>query len=186
MEIDLCGKIASGVDLIEHCQRRILRIAKIVFGVGEVDTFGKTFLVAAACDIYILSLVAVDYSCACILTERELSLGCHFGIAQHGKSHELVVFAGFGIVKYLSHHLVVLPAKHESVVVRGLTREHRESFGINDEHLVTVPILGLHIVGCQKIILRSVSRHWKHLLISEWFGCHNQISIYVIVYVDRI
>ena len=178
MEIDLRGQVATGVDLVEHSQRSVLRVTEVILRIGQIDTLGEAFLIASA-SVYILSLVAVDNGCTGILAERELTLGGHLGVAQHGKRYELVVFTGLGIVEDFGHHLVVLPAEHESIVVCSLSGEHGEGLRIYDEHLVAVPVLGLHIIGCQMIILRCVGRHRKHFLVSEWFGCHSLICLYL-------
>ena len=125
--VNLCGQVATGIHLVIHIQRSILRIAQVVLGVGVIHALGKSFLVLKASP-HLLTFLAVYDSRASILAEGQLSLASHLGIPQHGESHEFVVLRCFGVVKYRSHLLVMLSAQHEVHIMKRLCGEQLEGF----------------------------------------------------------
>ena len=54
-----------------------------------------------------------------VLTQGELALGRHLGIAQEGERYILVVVAGLGVAQDLRHLLVVGTAEEERHVAEG-------------------------------------------------------------------
>ena len=90
MDVDLCREVAAGVHLVIHVEGGVLRVAEVIGGVGVVNPFREFFgIVTAGVDA--LAFCAVNYGCACILAERELPFGCHFGVAEHGQGNIFVV-----------------------------------------------------------------------------------------------
>ena len=175
VDVDLGGEVAAGVHLVVHVQGSVLRIAQVALGVGVVNAF-RDFLGVVAAGVDQLAFFAVADSCAGVLTERQLAFGGDLSITQHCKSHKFVVVGGFGIMKNLSYHLVMLAAEHEGIVVGGLTGKHGECFGVNDEKLMSAPVFRLHIVGCEVVILCGVGTEGKHFLIVERFCSHGYIK----------
>lgn len=49
VEVDLGGKVATGVYFVPHIKRGVLRIAQIFLGVAVVNALGEVFLVAGVC-----------------------------------------------------------------------------------------------------------------------------------------
>ena len=111
VDVDLGRDVAAGVHLVVHVQC-VLRIAQIALGVGVVNAF-RDFLGVVAAGVDQLAFFAVAYGCAGVLTERQLAFGGDLSITQHCQSHKFVVVGGFGIMKNLSYHLVMLAAEHE-------------------------------------------------------------------------
>ena len=54
-----------------------------------------------------------------VLTQGELALGSHLGIAQEGECYILVIVAGLGVAENLGHLLVVSAAEEERHVAEG-------------------------------------------------------------------
>ncbi len=171
VDFNLCGEIAAGVHLVVHVERRVLRVAEIVLGVGLVDAFGNFLFVIAACP-YLLAFVGGTYRCAGVLTEGEHALGGNLGIAEHGESHKLVVLRRFGVMENLGHHLVMLAAQHERAVVGTYIGQKGKGLGGDHKHLVAVPVLGFHALFGEELILGGVSSEREHFLIMKGFCCH--------------
>ncbi len=171
MYVDLRGKVAAGVHLVVHGKRRVLAVAQVVGGICEVYAV-RYFLLVVAAGVHVLAFFAVHDCRAGILAERKLAFCSHFGIAEHGESHELVVLACFGVGKDFSHHGVVLATEHESVVVGSLTRQHGKRLGVYDKELVPAPCFGADIFGSEVVVLGSVRSQRKHFLVMKRFCCH--------------
>ena len=120
VDVDLRGEIAAGVHLVIHGEGSVLGVAEIVGGVGVVDAARNLFGIVASGEHH-LALFAVHDGCSGVLTEGEHTLGCYLGVTQHGEGHVFVVCRSFGVVQYVGHHLIVLAAQHERIVVCGLT-----------------------------------------------------------------
>ncbi len=73
----------------------------------------------------------------------------------------------------LGHHLVVLAAEHEGAGRCCGVGEHCETFGIDDEHLVAVPVFYLDVIFADELIFGAVGAQGEGLLIVEWFCSHN-------------
>ena len=70
VEIDLCRQVGAGVDLFVHIQRRVLRIAQVIFGVRVVDAVRQgRFVTAAGPDA--LAFFTDDDRRAGVLTGRQ-------------------------------------------------------------------------------------------------------------------
>jgi len=171
VDVDLSGKVASGVHLVVHGERCVLRVAQIVCGIGVVYALGDAFLVIAAGE-YVLALLCVNDGCTGILAERELPFSGYFGVAEHGESHEFVVGGCLRVGKNLGEHLVVFAAQHECVVVGGLTGEYGQSFRVYDKEFMTAPVFGMDVFGGQMIVFRGVRTERKHFLVVKRFCCH--------------
>ena len=130
LDVYLCGQVALGVHFLVHRQRCILRIAQVVLRVGIIHTVTQCLFVAVARP-YLLPFLAVYDSRTRVLTERQLPLASHLGIAQEGESHIFVVRTGFGVAQYLGYLLVVAAAEHKTHVVESLLRHLGEAFGFH-------------------------------------------------------
>ncbi|GFI68143.1 hypothetical protein IMSAG192_01684 [Muribaculaceae bacterium] len=172
VEVDLCGKVASGVYLVVHVKRSVLRVAQVASCVCVIYTVGYLLFVASA-GVYVLAFLADAYCRTGVLAEGELSFSRDFSVAQHCESHKLIVLAGFWVGKDFGYHLVVLATEHERIVVCCLTGKHAERLGVYHEHLAVAPFLNLHIVGCEVIVLGFVGRHREWRLIYKRFYGHN-------------
>ena len=132
LDINLGGQVATGVHLVVHIQRSVLRIAQIILREGIEDTQREGFLIFKI-GPYALSLLTVDDGRTGVLAERQDATTSHLGIAQELQGYVLIVFAGFGVLQYLSHLQVVLTAQHELYVVEGLLCQQGQSL-LRDLH----------------------------------------------------
>ncbi len=145
VDVDLRRKVATRVHLFVHGERRVLAVAQVIGGVGEVYAV-RYFLFVVTSGKYVLSFRSVADGSAGVLAEWKLTFCGHFGIAEHGESYKLVVLACFGVRQNLGHHEVVLAAQHEGIVVRSLTGEDCKGLGVNNEEFVAAPVLGADVI----------------------------------------
>ena len=177
VDVDLSGEVAAGVHFIIHGEGSVLRIAEIILGVGLIHA-ERDFLFIVATGPYLLALVSCADACAGVLAEREHALGGHFGVAEHGESHEAVVVRCLIVVKYPGYHLVVLAAEHKRAVVRGNVGQKSQGFRVNYEHLMAVPVLYLYIVFGDELVFGGIRAERERLLIVERFGWHIKYSVF--------
>lgn len=177
VDFDLRGEVAAGVDLIIHGEGCVLRISEIVFSISLVYAERDFFFVIAS-GPNLLTLVSGADRCAGVLTEREDAFSSDLGIAQHGESYKLVVFACLRVIEYFGNHLIVFAAQHKRAVVRSDVGQKCKSFRFNDEHFVAAPVFDRDIVFGNQLIFRSVRTHLKGLLIMEGF-CRHRLFIFV-------
>ena len=90
LDIDLSRKVATGVHLIIHVERSVLRIAEVVLSKGVVNTQAQCLFVLEI-GPYALTLLTVDDSSTCILAEWEDALYGSLCIAEELESYVLVV-----------------------------------------------------------------------------------------------
>ena len=89
-DVELHRQVVAGVHLLEHRQRRHLRIAQIGFGVGAMDAPGQRLLLVAV-DPDALALLAEDDRGAGVLAHRQHAAGGDIGVLQQVQRHEPVV-----------------------------------------------------------------------------------------------
>ena len=108
-----------------------------------------------------------------VLAEGELSLACHLCVAEEGKCHVLVVFAGFRVAQNLCHLFVVATAEFEAYVVEGLVHKQAEAFGFNLQYGVTFEIADTDIFLGQQAVFGFVLAELEHRRIAEFRDlCH--------------
>ncbi len=90
LDVDLGREVTTGVHLVVHVQRGILRVAQVVLGEGIEDTQAQGLLVLET-GPHLLTLLTVDDCRTRILTERQDATGSHLGIAQELQGHILVI-----------------------------------------------------------------------------------------------
>ena len=136
IEIDLCRQVSAGVDLFVHVQRRVLRIAQVVFGVGVVDAVSqRRFVTAAGPDA--LAFFTDDDRRAGILAGRQNAFRRDIGVTQELQGNVLVVFAGFRVAQNIGHLLLVRWAEHKRGVVESVLRQQRQRLRIHLEDLLS-------------------------------------------------
>ena len=97
-DVELHRQVVAGVDLLEHRQRRHLRVAQVGLGVGAVDAPGQRLLLVAI-DPDALALLAEHDRGAGVLAHRQHAAGGDVGVLQQVQRDEAVVRAGFRIVQ---------------------------------------------------------------------------------------
>ncbi len=119
VEVDLRRQVGAGVDLFVHIERRVLRIAQVILGVGLVDALRQRgFIAAAGPDA--LAFFAHDDGGAGVLAGRQNAFGGNLRVAQELQRDIFVVFAGFRVAQNIRHLLLMRRAQHKRGVVEGV------------------------------------------------------------------
>ena len=169
-DVNLCRKVATGVYLIVHGERSVLRITQVLLGIYIIDAARKGFFIAEVCP-YTLSFFTVDNGCSCILADRKLALASYFGIAQHGKCHILVIIRRFGVVQNLGHLCIVGTAHVERYIVECLLGELGECFLRNHQDFLAVKFGYRYSFFGEEIIFGFVFARLEHWGILEFGSC---------------
>lgn len=112
-------QVAAGIDLFVHIQRRVLRVAQVIFDIGIKHAFGERgFIAAARPDA--LAFFTHDNRRAGILAGRQNAFGGDFGVSQELQRHIFVVFAGFGVMENGGDLLLVFRTEHKRRIMEGL------------------------------------------------------------------
>ena len=173
LDINLCGQVALGVHLLVHGERSVLRVAQVLLGISLIYTQRQGLFVAIARP-YLLAFLTVDDGRTGILAEGKQTLGGHFGIAQEGQCHVLVVVAGFGVAQNLGHLLVVRAAQHERHVAEGRVGHGGQSFLLNLQDGFSFKLAYRHVVLGKQIILSRILALLEHgLILERRCCCHN-------------
>ena len=97
-DLDLGRQVRAGVLLLEHGERRHLRVAEVVLGVGAEDAARDRFAVAAAGE-HELALLALHDRGAGVLARRQHAAGRDARVLQQLDRDEHVVGRRLGIVE---------------------------------------------------------------------------------------
>ena len=179
LDVALGGQVATGVHLVIHIQRGILRIAQVVLSEGVEDTQRQGLLVLETRP-YLLAFLTMDDGRAGILTEGQDATGCHLGIAQELQSDILVVLRGLGVVEDGSHLLVMFTAQHELHIVEGLLGQKGQGLLGDLDDFLTFKLGGGDTVLGQQSVLGLVFAHLKHRGVLEcYWVSHNRICLLV-------
>ena len=170
LNIDLCREVATGVHLVVHRQRSILRVAQVLLGVGVEHTAAQSLSVIKTCP-YLLSLLAVDDGRTRVLAERQNAFGCRLCIAQELQGHVLVVLRGLGIFQDGGHLLIVLAAQHELTIVEGLLSQESQGFGRDLENFFSFKFTYADAFLGNQTILGVVLTQLEH-------GCVLEINLF--------
>ena len=135
-DIDLRRKVAFGIHFFVHRKRSILAITQIFFGISFENTQRKSFFVAIA-GPHLLTLFTVDDSRTGILTQRQFTLGSHFGITQESQCHIFVVFTSLRIVQNLGNLLVMTTTQEERNIAESRICHSRQTFFFNFQNRMT-------------------------------------------------
>ena len=119
LDVDLGRKVTTGVHLVVHIQRCILRVTEIVLREGVEHTQAQGLFILETSP-HLLSLLTMNDSGTRILAERQDALAGHLGITEELQSHILVVLRCLGISEDLGNLFVMLAAQHELHIVEGL------------------------------------------------------------------
>ena len=163
----LRGQVAFRVHFLVHRQRRVLRIAQVIRGVGVEDAFAQCLFIAVARP-YLLTFLAVYDSRSRVLTQRQLPFASHLRVAQEGQRHILIVSTCLRVAQYLRHLLVMRTAKHKTHIVERLLRHQRQTLCFHFQHRMSLELADRHIVFRQQIILRLIFTHLKHRCILKF------------------
>ena len=172
LDINLCRQVATGIHLVVHIQRCILRVAQIVLGKGVEHTQRECLLILET-GPDLLTLLTMDDGGTRILAERQDTLGSGLCITQELQGDILVVLRGLRIGQDLSYLLIMLSAQHELHIVEGLLGQEGQGLLRNLYDLLTFKLGGCHAIFCQKAIRCFVFTHLKHRCVLKFnILCH--------------
>ena len=146
LDINLCRQVATGIHLVIHVQRGILRIAQVVLGKGVEHTQTQSlFILETSPDL--LTLLTMDDSRTCVLTERQDTLASHLGIAQELQGYIFIILRGLRVGQYLSHLLIMFATQHELHIVESLLGQECQGL-LRDLH----DLLSFKFGGCYAVL----------------------------------
>jgi hypothetical protein len=155
VEVDLRRQVGAGVPLLVQIQRRRLRVAQAVGGVGVEDAPGEGLFVAAAGE-HPGALLGHDSGGAGVLAERKPALGRDQRVLEHGPGHVAVVLRRPGVLEDGGHAGVVRLAQEERGVVHRSFGEIRQACGLYDQDFLAVEPLNGDELTCQQLVLGVV------------------------------
>ena len=90
LDVNLCRQVATGIHLVVHVQRCILRVAQVILREGVEDTKAQRLFILETRP-YLLTFLTVDNGCTRVLTEREDATCSHLSITQELQGHILII-----------------------------------------------------------------------------------------------
>ena len=178
LDVNLGREVATGVHLVVHIQRSILRIAQVVLRIGVIDTEREGFLILEA-GPYLLSLLTMDNGCTCILAEWKNTLHRCLRIAEELQGYILIVLRGFGVGENGCHLLVVSTAEHKLAVVESLLSKQRQGFLADLQNFVSFKFACANAFLGEQAVLRVVLSKLEHWSILKIGCCHNGFCILI-------
>ena len=155
IDLDLRRHVGAGVLLLEHRQRRELRIAQIAFQISVARAFGERRLVVAGAPDE-PALLAHDDRGAGVLAHRQHAAGGDVRVLEKFVGDELVVVRGFGVFDDRFERGEMRRAQQMiDVVERGL-RQRAQGFARHHQHVFAHDALDAHAVGCDFPVRRIV------------------------------
>ena len=164
VDLDLCRQIVAGVLLLEHRQRRELRVAQVLLVVGALDAFGDGLLVTAVRH-HEATLLAHDDRGAGILAHRQDTACGDVGVFQKVEGDETVVRRRLGIVQDLGELVEMAGAQEMVDVDHRLLGQQANRRAVDRQDLAAGKGLDADAVGRQLAVRRLVLGWLKHRLV---------------------
>ena len=168
VEVDLRGQVGAGVHLFIHIQRRILRVAQVVFNIGVIHALTQRRFVVAAGPHALAFLTHNDCRTG-ILTGGQHAFRRNLGVAQELQGNVLIVLAGFRVAQNSRNLLLVRGAQHKCRVVEGLLCQQGQRLWLDFQHFLTVELGNGNVLFGQQIIFGVVMREWEGVLVDKGF-----------------
>ena len=94
----MCGQVGAGIHFFVHIQRRVLRVAQVIFNIGIKYALGECRFVAAT-GPDALTFFTHDNCRTGVLAGWQYAFSSDFGVSQELQRYVFIVFAGFGIME---------------------------------------------------------------------------------------
>ena len=133
IDFDLRRHVRFGVGLLEHGQRRQLRVAQVALDVGVARPSREGCLVVAVGED-VLALLAHDDGGAGVLAHRQHAARRDIGVLEEVVGHELVVGRGFLVVQDRAELREMARSQQVVDVGKGRLGELAQSALLNDQH----------------------------------------------------
>ncbi len=143
VDVDLRRQIGLGVLLLEHRDRRELRIAQVLLLVGVAHALGDGALVLAVGEDE-AALLGHDDRRARVLAHRQNAAGGDVGVLQQIVGDELVVRGRLGIVEDLGELGEMARPQQMVGVDRGGFSQRADRLAVDDEEFVVAHLLRAH------------------------------------------
>ena len=140
IDVDLRRQVGRGVLLLEHRERRDLRIAQIALEIGVGDALAERRLVVAI-GPDLAALLAHDDRGAGVLAHRQHAAGGDVGVLQQVVGDELVVRGRLGIVEDLRELGEMARAQQMVDVDEGLLARAADRLARDAQHLAVAELL---------------------------------------------
>jgi len=176
IDLDLRRHVRLGVPLLEHGDRRELRIAQIALEVGVARTLGQRALVGAVGED-VAALLAHDDGGAGVLTHRQHAAGGDVGVLQEVIGDELVVAGRLRVVEDAAQLLQMRRAQQVVDVGKGRLRQRPHRLVAHHHHLAAHDGLDPHALERDLAIRRLVGaeRKQRRMAVGGQRGCHGGV-----------
>ena len=162
IDLDLRRQVRARVDLLEHRQRRDLRIAQVLLEIRVADALRDRALVRAVGQDG-AALLAHDDRGAGVLAHRQDAAGGDVSVLEEVVGDELVVSRRLGIVEDRGE-LPKVPRPQEMVDVdHRLLGEPPDRLALDDDDLTRAEPLDAHAVGGEPAVGRRVRAEREQL-----------------------
>jgi hypothetical protein len=169
IDLDLRRQVRARVDLLEHRQRRELRIAEVLLEVGVPHALGDGGLVLAVGEDEAALLAHHDRRPGVLAHGQHAARG-DVGVLQKVVGHELVVRGRLGVVEDGGELLQVARAQQVVDVDEGLLGELPDRAALDGHHLAGADALDAHPVAGQLAIRRRVGPEREQLVLARHRG----------------
>jgi hypothetical protein len=151
VELDLGGEVAAGVHLLEHVERRELRVAQVRGGVHLVDAARDRLLVAAAGE-HVLPLLAHHDGGPGVLTGGQHAARRDVGVLEQLERDEPVVLRRLRILEDARQLRQVPRPQEVRDVPHRLARQQRERLGVHTHERLPRGLEGGNALAAQPSI----------------------------------
>ena len=155
VDLDLRRHVVLGVLLLEHGDRRELRIAQIALEVGVARALGERGLVGTVAE-HQAALLAHDDGGAGVLAHRQHAAGGDVGVLQEIVGDELVVGGGLGVVEDRAQLLEVRRAQQMIDVGEGGLGERAQRLVADHQHVLAHHLFDAHAADVELAVGRLV------------------------------
>ena len=155
IDVDLRRQVGRGVLLLEHRERRELRIAQVALEIGVRHALAERGLVLAV-GPDLAALLAHDDGGAGVLAHRQHAAGRDIGVLQQIIGDELVVRGRLGIVENLAELGEMAGAQQMVDVDEGLFGELADRLARDAQDLAVADLLDADALAAQLAIRRRV------------------------------
>ncbi len=155
VDLDLRRHVRAGVFLLEHRERRELRIPQIAFKIRIARAFGERAFVAAVGPDQ-PAFLAHDDSGAGVLAHRQHAAGGDVGVLEEIIGDEFVVIGGFRILDDRFKALQMRRAKEMIDIGEGRFRERPHRLALHHQHLFAQDFFDAQAFGRDFSVRRRV------------------------------
>jgi hypothetical protein len=165
-EVDLGREVGAGVRLLEHVERRHLRVAQVLLGVALVDAARQLLgVVAARPDL--LALLADDGAGARVLAHGQDAARRDLGVLEQRERDIAVVGRRLRVLEDGGDLLEMLRAQEEIRVVVGLPRDIGQRLRRDLQDLPALEGGGRDALLAEQAILGVIGAEGEGILVNE-------------------